>query len=242
VGNINIQRGSGGSAGSNALLDGTNHTDTVAQAVSRGSLIYGDSTPKWNELVLGGARKAVMSDGTDALWRYPGLVFLASATASASATVDFTLTGWTNADFMGYMIAISHLLPATDNTILWLRTSTDGGSTFEASAGNYQWSTMSDATNHNSAADTEIQMTGTGQVGGAANEGLSGKIWTSKLSEAKFASFHWHLSKVFTDGTMINVTGAGQRESAADVDAIRFLMSSGNITSGEFRLYGIPND
>lgn len=52
----------------NALLDGSNHTDTVAQTVSRGSLIYGNSTPKWDELTIGAASTVLKSDGTDASW------------------------------------------------------------------------------------------------------------------------------------------------------------------------------
>lgn len=52
----------------NVLLDGANHTDTVAQTVSRGSLIYGNSTPKWDELVVGAANTVVRTDGTDAAW------------------------------------------------------------------------------------------------------------------------------------------------------------------------------
>lgn len=56
------------SGGSNALLDGTNHTDTVAQTVSRGSIIYGNSTPKWDELAIGAAGKVLYSDGTDVSW------------------------------------------------------------------------------------------------------------------------------------------------------------------------------
>ena len=64
-----------GAASTNALLDGTNHTDTVAQGVTRGSLIYGNSTPKWDELILGAANRFLKSDGTDAAW---GQVDLAS--------------------------------------------------------------------------------------------------------------------------------------------------------------------
>jgi hypothetical protein len=56
------------SGGTNALLDGTVHTDTVAQAVSRGSLFYGDATPNWNELVVGAADTYLRSDGTDVAW------------------------------------------------------------------------------------------------------------------------------------------------------------------------------
>lgn len=54
------------------LLDGSVHTDTVAQTVSRGSIIYGNSTPKWDELVVGSATKpygVLSNDGTDVAWR-----------------------------------------------------------------------------------------------------------------------------------------------------------------------------
>ena len=52
----------------NPLLDGSNHTDTVAQTVSRGSLIYGDQTPKWNELNIGSGGSFLYSNGTDTSW------------------------------------------------------------------------------------------------------------------------------------------------------------------------------
>lgn len=41
------------------------HGDTVVQTVSRGSIIYGNSTPKWDELVLGANHRFLKSDGTD---------------------------------------------------------------------------------------------------------------------------------------------------------------------------------
>lgn len=60
----------GGGGGTNALLDGSAHSDTVAQAVTRGSLVYGNSTPAWDELAIGAARKRLTSDGTDVSWQY----------------------------------------------------------------------------------------------------------------------------------------------------------------------------
>lgn len=53
---------------SNTLLDGSAHSDTVAQTVSRGSLVYGNSTPKWDELAVGTANTVLKSDGTDPSW------------------------------------------------------------------------------------------------------------------------------------------------------------------------------
>lgn len=50
------------------VLDGSRHGDTVAQSVTRGSLIYGNSTPKWDELTVGAANTVLQSDGTDVGW------------------------------------------------------------------------------------------------------------------------------------------------------------------------------
>lgn len=44
------------------------HGDTLAAAVSRGSLIIGNATPRWSELVIGGANLVLLSDGVDAAW------------------------------------------------------------------------------------------------------------------------------------------------------------------------------
>jgi len=49
------------------LLSAT-HGDTLASGVSRGSLIYGNSTPAWAELAVGVANRILGSDGTDAAW------------------------------------------------------------------------------------------------------------------------------------------------------------------------------
>jgi hypothetical protein len=47
------------------------HTDALASAVSRGSLIYGNDTPKWAELVKGNAGDVLTCDGTDVAWAAP---------------------------------------------------------------------------------------------------------------------------------------------------------------------------
>ena len=61
--------GGGGVAVPHQLLDNPWHTDTATQAPTRGSLIYGDATPAWNELVLGGAAGSfVRRDATDVMW------------------------------------------------------------------------------------------------------------------------------------------------------------------------------
>lgn len=46
----------------------TAHGDTTTDAVTRGSLIYGNSDPNWDELVLGASGYIIRSDGTDIAW------------------------------------------------------------------------------------------------------------------------------------------------------------------------------
>jgi hypothetical protein len=55
---------SSGSGGSNALLDGSAHTDTVAAVPVRGDIIVANSTPKWSKLAVG-ASGTVLVGGTD---------------------------------------------------------------------------------------------------------------------------------------------------------------------------------
>ena len=60
-----------GGISAHAILDGSVHTDSVADGVTRGSLIYGNATPKWDELVIGSTGYILKSDGTDAAWAAP---------------------------------------------------------------------------------------------------------------------------------------------------------------------------
>ncbi len=83
--------------GPHAILDGTVHTDSVARNVTRGSLVYGNSTPAWDELVI--STGFLGGDGTDASWRSYANT-LADLSGEAGATFDFNsqlVTGVSNA-------------------------------------------------------------------------------------------------------------------------------------------------
>lgn len=50
------------------ILDAVVHTDSVTQTVTAGSLIYGNATPKWDELPIGGGATYLRSDGSVPAW------------------------------------------------------------------------------------------------------------------------------------------------------------------------------
>jgi len=76
------------------VLDASKHTDSVAQTVTRGSLIYGNSTPKWDELVVGAANSVLWTDGTDVSWsaapRLANIADTGGTNRITTATTDAT--------------------------------------------------------------------------------------------------------------------------------------------------------
>lgn len=63
--------GSGLAPSNHSLLSAT-HGDTLAATVSVGSLVLGNATPKWSELVIGADNTFLKSDGTTAAWHGVG--------------------------------------------------------------------------------------------------------------------------------------------------------------------------
>lgn len=87
----------------NALLDGANHTDTLAGAVARGDLIVGNSTPRWARLALGASGTVLASNGTDAAWtanpavQHDTLAHIKAVRATGCGVVNGTATLTTSA-------------------------------------------------------------------------------------------------------------------------------------------------
>jgi len=150
--------------------------------------------------------------------------FVSSVAISSDATIDITglETGF------DYIFALQNVLPATDSVRLEMRTSTDGGSTFDAGASDY-----ADA---RGAAQTAIQVS-RDDVGNVAGEGVSINITVHNPRD----TVQTHVSSIglsaVAGGSGIGTSNAGKRNSAADVDAVRFLLTSGNLASGTIRLY-----
>lgn len=74
----------------NALLDGVNHTDTLAGTVVRGDVIVGNSTPKWARVAKGAAGSVLYGDGTDTAWTINPLIAGYMRVGSSSAPTNTT--------------------------------------------------------------------------------------------------------------------------------------------------------
>jgi hypothetical protein len=174
-----------------------------------------------------------------------GRDLLAAQTANASATIDFMLMKWLQL-YDRFEIDVEDVQPANDDTQLWLRTSTNGGTGYDAGANDYAWAIYRVSTGSSDLAgdqgDNQIQLvsndTGRG-LSNIAGETAAGRVTLHNPRGATKTKVTWDLVMIPEGGTIERDNGAGLRDSAADVDAIRFLCSSGNIASGSFRLYGV---
>jgi hypothetical protein len=226
---------------------GTGMTSATAYAVLCGGTT---STGAHQSIAgLGSAGDVLTSNGAGALptMQTPltiGMVKLASGNASG-ATLDIVLTSYTA--YKAIVIYLNDLVPATDDVDFYIRVSTDGGSNYDAGSNNYKYTFYNGVAGtggtYNSAGATQIatvSTNGTAKIGNGAAEGISGVIriqnQTNTSQKPKIA---FDLEYYAAGDFPANSKGMGFRDAAQDTDAIRFLFSSGNISSGAYVVYGM---
>ena len=143
-----------------------------------------------------------------------------------------------NSTYDEYCVFLDRIVPATNASTLWLRTSTDAGVNFSSGVSDYVAHTSVNMAATTSAADAQIALTGTVSSTAGAG-GVTGYLY---IFEPSTTVPRFRFSGVYAntaDSNRVASTEAtGSRAATADVDGIRFLFSSGNVTSGTFRLYG----
>lgn len=175
------------------------------------------------------------------LKRAGGLQLLTSGTAAAVATLDIVLTSYTG--YRGLKIFLSGLQPVTDGAHIYMRFSTDGGSTYDAGASDYNYSNLlalDDGTSAvvASAAAAQIQMIS--NTGNASTECVNLEITLlNQTNTAFFCRAMWTAFNTNSFGNGAAYIGGGSREVAQDTDAVRFLFSTGNIGACNYAVYGL---
>ena len=163
------------------------------------------------------------------------VVLLGTVTASSSTTVEFVLSS----GYFKYEVIFYGVSPATDGQHLILRTSSDGGSSYDSGATDYAY-----GLSYQSAASGDIfdgdesYIQVVNSVGNGANENADGALQIWNPSGALYTKVNFQNTLMNLTPSYVSVAGGGIRLSAADVDAIQFSFVSGNIATGTFKLYG----
>lgn len=226
----------------------TNNAWNTPTSTANGQLLIAQASgsPAWGTVTQGSGSTVTNGAGSitvafDAA--SSDFVLISSSTASSSSEITFTGLSST---YNTYMISMQGVVPGTDNVALYFQTSTDNGSTYDSGASDYQWNynvwSSGVGDNEGDTSDSKIAIAGQSsgeELGTAAGETLSGTIFIFNPSATTYTKFI-STGNYHDDTTSISgYTGGGFRESAADVDAVRLYMSSGNIASGTFKLYGM---
>ena len=174
---------------------------------------------------------------------FNGLTLLEEKVASASASLVFTASFTTAYD--EYIFEFLNLVPATDATAFWMRMSTDGGATYD-SGSNYKYRMLRIASataieESNSA--TKIALSSAVIDSTVTTHGISGRLTvpnplSTSLKKIVYGHFFMLQDGAGTPPYEQSIAGGGY-ESTTAVNAVQFLMSSGNITSGTIRCYGV---
>jgi hypothetical protein len=181
------------------------------------------------------------ADGTMAYLTDRNWVRIGTANASNSAAISFTgLTGYTN-----YMLVWNSLLAQTNGAVLWFQGSINNGSSWLSSApAYYQQSLFCTGTSVTAGSDittltTAVLSGANSNLGTSANGGFL-VMSNLALTTGSRPSCQGMCTYVNTTPTVASMSQFFQiSDPGSPVNAIRILMSTGNIVSGTVQLYGM---
>ena len=167
-----------------------------------------------------------------------GMEFIASS-GELSSAASASFTGFDANKYDNYVFYLNYVKPATDDVVFFAHASTNGGSGYDTTNGNYHMNGAVDTTGFNF--NHQIP------AGNDTNEfGLSGTFLVKKPHASAYTSAHSEVSVRYTNGIHYNGSSTANYEnseylSTSEVNAIQFKFASGNIASGEITMFGIVN-
>ena len=166
------------------------------------------------------------------------LVLIDSDTASTSASI--TLTGMTSA-YDVYMVTVNNVFPVNDNVYLHARFTESGTAN---TTSNYDSAYINlkdtDAFNNSQYTNRSNFYVGNNYIGTGTQEQLNGIFYIFNSQES--GEYTFITQETVSAGHTFTVwgnQGGGVFTVTSTVDGIHFYLDSGNISSGNFKLYGL---
>ena len=211
-------------------------------AITRGSILYGNASGATARLAKGSAGTVLSSDGTDISWAAVaagggGTEFISSSGAISNAA-SVVFTGFDDSKYNNYFFMFNNVIPVASGYSMFCQTSIDSGSNFATTSGDYHHPTNTDTIGMLIAA-------------GVGNNyyGISGRF--ELYSPTSSANYTYSMTlcpkmdgseRIKAAATTTNTDYLYSARIATEANnAVRFLFTNPatNITSGEISMYGI---
>ncbi|MDA7677531.1 hypothetical protein N8561_01435 [bacterium] len=172
------------------------------------------------------------------------LTHISTATASASASIEFSL-----GDYKEYIFYYVNMHPSVDNAFFQFNMSTDNGSNYNVAKTTTFFRAYHYESGQASVFDyrlSEDLAQGTGfqtiqdYLGADNDQSCSGYIHLFNPSSTTFVK-HYILNNngCFGNDISINIFSAGYGNTTSAINSVKFQMSSGNIDDGQILLFGV---
>jgi hypothetical protein len=195
---------------------------------------------------LGASGTVLTSNGPSALPSFQAssagaFVKIGTATASSSATISFT---GLSATYLYYQLVLVSVIPQTSTANMLMRFSTNNGSSYDSTSGHYEYQAVYSLASNSTTTIGSTSATSfiiCNSMGTNANTGANGFINIYNPSQANDIGITFEVVYPFSSATSWNGgSGSGlYLVTTGAVNALQILMSSGNISSGTFELYGV---
>lgn len=192
---------------------------------------------------LGSSGQILSSQGAGALPQWVNspavggsLVLISSQTASSSASITFTSS---ITSYNSFLLVFSNLQAASGSSVLDFKVSTNAGSTWLSSgyvaayitlqlSGTFGWPA-------NSSGSTSL-FPMAGQLSSSASQTVAGNIWINDVTSGAYLKLR---SEIIMQSTNPFLVLSGGVNTNTSINGFQVIMSTGNITTGTFTLYGI---
>jgi len=165
------------------------------------------------------------------------MTLISTLTASSSATLSWTgLSGYSK-----YLLILQNIIPATNNTTLYLQFGTGSGPTYITSS--YYWSVESIGISASSnTGGSSVSQIGISSSVVNSGTGLSGFAHITGMNSGSYAAVNFHDFYVPGITSAVTYVGGGTQNTDTNAKtAIQIYMNSGNINTGTASLYGISS-
>lgn len=158
-----------------ALLDASRHSDTAADAATRGSIIIGNSSNLWDELLKGTSGQFLRTDGTDVAWGVDGSSLTTLNAGNISSGTLALARGGTNGSITA---AAGAVIYSTGSALSITAVGSSGECLESRGTSAPAWDTCATAANHDILSATHGDTLAAGVSRGSIMIGNSTPAWS----------------------------------------------------------------